>query len=384
MNWDLMKPFPGESEESFAKRKAYFIRITSIRLAFGEKCIKEKLNNLRPISASERDAIDAFWAQYLTPAQRNRLIDYRYYEVYKKVIREGEKLVDYIPDTFYCAFIDDLYENPQYSKPCDDKNLYDLFFHDVKQPKTIFRKMYDMVLDKNYNQISADDAISLAREHGEVILKECRFSGSGLGVKFWNSATDDESIIREFMKNPKDVICQALIKQHSELKRLNPTSVNTLRIMTLDFHGDVRVLSSVLRMGMNGARVDNASSGGIVCGIRSNGQLKEVAYDTAANVYFKHPQGTVFESVTIPNFDECIQIAISLARRCCSLSRLISWDFAIGEDGHPILIEFNIAFGELDFHQLCNGPIFGEMTREVLDDVFKNAYTLNAILKSMQ
>ena len=133
---------------------------------------------------------------------------------------------------------------------------------------------------------------------------------------------------------------------------------------------------------MNGARVDNASSGGIVCGIRSNGQLKEVAYDTAANVYFKHPQGTVFESVTIPNFDECIQIAISLARRCCSLSRLISWDFAIGEDGHPILIEFNIAFGELDFHQLCNGPIFGDMTREVLDDVFKNAYTLKSILKS--
>lgn len=383
MNHDLIKPFPGESEESLAKRKAYFIRITGIRLAFGEHCINEKLNNLKPISSTDREKIDALWARYLTPAQRDILIDYRYYEVYNKVLREGERLCDYIPDTFYCAFIDDHYENPQYSKPCDDKNLYDLYFHDIKQPKTIFRKMYDMVLDGSYNQISVEEAIALAREHGEVIMKECRFSGSGLGVIFWDSATDDESVIKEFLKNPKDVICQALIKQHSELSRLNPTSVNTVRIMTMDFHGEIHVLSSVLRMGMNGARVDNASSGGIVCGIKPTGQLKEVAYDTSANVFLMHPQGTAFASVTIPNFEKCVQIATSLARRCCSLSRMISWDFAIGEDGHPILIEFNIAFGELDFHQLCNGPIFGDMTREVLDDVFKNAYTLNAILKSM-
>lgn len=379
-----LKPYIGESEDSFAKRKAYFIRIVEPRLLYSEKCINDKRNNIKPIRVSDREEIDEFWTRYLTPSQQRKLIDYRYYDVYNKVLRESESLYGYMPETFYYVFIDEYYSNPQHSKPCDDKNLYDLYFHDVSIPKTIFRKMQGIWLDENYDEISQEKAISMACDYGEVILKECRFSGGGHGVKFWNSAIDDESIIREFMKNPKDLICQSLIKQHSELSRLNPTSVNTVRIMTLVIHGKVHVLSSVLRMGVNGARVDNASSGGIVCGIKPNGQLKNEAFDAAANRYDRHPQGTVFESVTIPNFNECVEIATSLARRCCSVSRLISWDFAIGEDGHPILIEFNVSWGQLDFHQLCNGPIFGDLTREVLDDVFKNAYTLNSILKSMQ
>ena len=63
---------------------------------------------------------------------------------------------------------------------------------------------------------------------------------------------------------------------------------------------------------------------------------------------------------------------------------MISWDLAIEENGDPLLIEFNVCYGELDFHQLCNGPIFKDLTREVLDDVFENAYSLNSILKSMK
>ena len=63
-------------------------------------------------------------------------------------------------------------------------------------------------------------------------------------------------------------------------------------------------------------------------------------------------------------------------------SRLISWDLAIDENAQPLLIEGNLTFGELDFHQMCNGPIFGDLTEEVLKDVFANSYTLNSILKS--
>lgn len=381
---DLIKPYPREDDLSFSKRKAYYFRFLEPRLVYGPKCFEEKQMNTKPISVADLEVIDAFWAPYLTPEQREKLIDYRFYDVYNKVLRERERLCEYMPETFFYVYIDEYFSNPQHSKPCDDKNLYDLYFHDVNRPKTVFRKSQGMFLNQNYDDISLDDAIAMAREHGEVILKECRFSGGGHGVKFWNSATDDESIIREFMKNPKDLICQSLIKQHSELSRLNPTSVNTVRIMTLVIHGKVHVLSSVLRMGVNGARVDNASSGGIVCGIKPNGQLKNEAYDTAANRYDKHPQGTAFESVTIPNFDECIHIATIFAKRFASVSRLISWDFAIGEDGYPILVEFNVSWGQLDFHQLCNGPIFGELTEDVLGEVFNNSYTLNCILKSMR
>lgn len=383
MMTDLIKPYPGESEDSFAKRKAYYIRITSLRLKYGRERLEEKLDKAKPISAQDREEIDALWARYLTPVQRDKLIDYKYYDVYNSLKREGEHLCDYMPDPFYCAFIDDYYENPQHSKPCDDKNLYDLYFYDIRRPETIFRKSFGLFLDGHYDEISLDRAITMAREHGEVILKICRFSGGGDGIKFWNSATEDESVIRDFLNGSNDIICQSLIKQHSELSRLNASSVNSVRIMTLMLHGKIRVLSSVLRMGTNESRLDNASSGGIMCGIKPNGQLKSFARDICANTYEKHPSGTAFESVVIPNFDECISMVTSLAKRFCSVSRMISWDLAIGEDGHPMLIEFNTTWGGLDVHQLSNGPIFGDLTQEVLDDVFQHAYTLNAILKSM-
>ena len=138
---------------------------------------------------------------------------------------------------------------------------------------------------------------------------------------------------------PEDLIFQDLIHQSEFMSSFNPDSVNTIRTMSmLRKDGTVKIYSSILRMGIKGAKVDNASSGGIVCGIRPNGQLKEVAYDTCANLFLKHPQGTAFESVTIPNFNECIEIVNLLAKRFCSISRLISWDLAIGEDGRPILI----------------------------------------------
>lgn len=377
-----LKPYLGENEVSYTKRKAYYYRMLKPRMVY-DKAYEKKLISAVPLSSSDKKEINAFWERYMTPNVLNQLIDYHYYGIYKRVMRENERLSKYIPDSFYYLFIDDYYTNPQHSIPCDDKNLYDLFFHDIKRPKVLFRMMHDMLLDEDYNQISVDDAIALAREHGEVILKESHFSGSGHGISFWNSATDDESIIREILKNPR-VICQVLIKQHSEISRLNPTSVNTVRIMTLDFHGTIYVLSSIMRTGVNGSRVDNCYSGGVFCGIQSNGQLKNIAYDTFANIYKRHPQGTAFESVVVPNYDECIDLVSKLAKRFCSVSRLISWDLAIGEDGHPILIEFNVSCGGLDVHQLPNGPIFGDMTEDVLEDVFKNSYTLNSILKSMQ
>lgn len=54
------------------------------------------------------------------------------------------------------------------------------------------------------------------------------------------------------------------------------------------------------------------------------------------------------------------------------LFRLISWDIAIDENDSPVLIEANLFVGELEFHQLNNGPIFGEETEDILKEVFQS------------
>lgn len=383
---DLIKPYPGENEVSFTKRKAYFYRVLKQRSEGVGVGLKQKvsLGNAIPISAQERARIDSFWNRFLLPELRDRLVNYTYYDIYKKVLPQGEDLTRFVPDSFYQTFVDEYFTNPQEANPCDDKNLYDLYFHDVNRPKTLFRKSHGLWLDADYNRISPTEAINKACDKKRVVVKKTRFSWGGKGLLFWDSREDDVSTLQAFVQETDDLICQEEIEQHSELSRLNPSSVNTVRIMTLLFQGQVHALSSVVRMGIDGSKTDNASSGGIVCGIKPNGQLKNVAFDTLANQYPCHPQGTAFESVTIPNYDECVALVTILAQRFSSVSRLISWDIAIDQSGRPLLIECNLTFGELDFHQYCNGPIFGDLTEDVLKEVFANSYTLNSIIKSFE
>ncbi|MBR0492674.1 MAG: hypothetical protein IJJ83_02820 [Muribaculaceae bacterium] len=382
---DLIKPFHGESEESFIKRKAYYYRILKRRFEYGDHLIKNYSPNGIPISESDKEEIDAFWDQFLRPELRDQLVDYRFYDVFKNLNKgKPHRLSYYIPDTFYYAYIDEYFTNPQHSGPCDAKNLYDLYFYDVYRPKTIFRKVDDFLLDSDYDSISLKDAIAKCKDEGEVVLKVAKFSSGGHGVMFWNSAVDSEEKLIDFLHSSKNIICQEVIKQHSSLSVLNPSSVNTIRVFTFAFKNEIYMLSSFIRFGGKGSRVDNSHSGGLACGLEKDGRLKADAFDLSANRYDYRPEGRSLNEIVVPNYDKCVELATNLARRCVTITSMVSWDFAIDEKGEPVLIEIGTSFGGLNFHQICNGPIFGDMTEEVLDEVFKNSYTLNSILKSIQ
>lgn len=50
--------------------------------------------------------------------------------------------------------------------------------------------------------------------------------------------------------------------------------------------------------------------------------------------------------------------------------KLIAWDFATDKDGNPVLIEYNLRFQVINFLEMNNGPLFGDLTDEVLKEVF--------------
>ena len=47
--------------------------------------------------------------------------------------------------------------------------------------------------------------------------------------------------------------------------------------------------------------------------------------------------------------------------------RIIGWDIAVDRAGEPVLVEFNAPPGQM---QGTNGPIFGDLTDAVLEEVF--------------
>lgn len=150
----------------------------------------------------------------------------------------------------------------------------------------------------------------------------------------------------------KDFIFQEVIEQHEDLKRINASSVNTLRIITYkNEQNEVEILSGFIRLGRKGAIIDNAHIGGIVVPLnRETGAMDAQGIqliDNGGGIFHKHPDtGLVFENLQVPLYAQIKEIAAKAA----SLFKfpLLGWDIAVTPDG-PVIIEANH-----DFHLLLS------------------------------
>lgn len=283
----------------------------------------------------------------------------------------------YIPNTLYYTKIDQFFNDRKLGWGFNDKNYYSKIFAGIAQPRILVRKMKGMLFDAEYQQISVDDALALILSEKEVICKPTLETGSGRGIRFWQSEKDIKHI-NNFLINPQeaDYVVQAIIKQHAELDRVHKGSINTIRICSLLMEDGVHILSSVLRMGVGEAKVDNATAGdnaqydGMTCGINPDGTLKEYAHGYNYGKKFdKHPQGLIFAEYTVPCYDKALEL-VKKAHPIIAHFRLVSWDIAIDENGEAVLIEANMRNGSINFHQFNNGPLFGDLTERILDEIF--------------
>jgi len=150
----------------------------------------------------------------------------------------------------------------------------------------------------------------------------------------------------------KAFIFQELIEQHEVLNNVNCSSINTLRIVTYkNEENEMTILSGFIRVGREGAIIDNAHKGGIVVPLNiENGKMYAEGIqliDNGGGIFYKHPDtGVVFENLQIPHY---IQIK-KMVFKAASLFKfpLLGWDVAVTPSG-PIIIEANH-----DFHLLLS------------------------------
>lgn len=341
----------------------YYLGMATFRKAY----VQDELNTKEKFSKGtfvNKKAIKKQWGKIHV----NKV----WFGYYNSIERETKGSFDarYIPLDIEYSYIDDWFNDTNAALVIDDKNMYDLYFHDVNMPTTVGRVISRQYFDKNYQTISLQTIIENCQSVKHVILKPAVNTSAGHGIAFWN---DDEGMeaLEKLLAKRDNIIIQTLIRQHEEIKKIYPESVNSIRIVTCFINGETRVLSSVIRMGQDGNKLDNASRGGLFCGINDDGTLKKYAYSKNGVACTTHPQGAVFAECRIPNFDKCKKMVIRLSNRFLRISKLISWDLAMGEDGEPVLIEVNLCYGGTDIHQIANGPLFGDITDEVLNGVFK-------------
>ena len=127
------------------------------------------------------------------------------------------------------------------------------------------------------------------------------------------------------------------------MNRLWDGAINTCRICTLYDGNEVKLLSSVLRVGTSDSvPVDNWAHGGISVGVNEDGRL--VDYGVYKPGYggraYEHPDTHVrFSEFVIPEFNK----AVELCKHAHLLMReipAIGWDIAITPEG-PTIIEGN-------------------------------------------
>ena len=293
----------------------------------------------------------------------------------------GIKDVRYVPENVYYAYIEPFFNRKDFCQCTDDKCYYTERFPKhaspvgFRRPETILRNIGGMFFDKEFSILKFDEAVRyLASINSGFVIKESITGTGGNRIIFVEPGVkkEEEWIKRVFKKYKKDFVIEGIIDQCAETKKLNPTSVNTIRFITFMNQDGVHLLSAVLRIGGKGSRTDNFSTGGVACGINEDGTLKEEGYDQQFNKYIKkHPNGIEFAGVKIPSYDKARMLVETLHRRFGHF-RIISWDIAIGEEYNPILIEFNLTPQSIDLHQINNGPLFGNLTESVLHEVFNS------------
>lgn len=341
----------------------YYLGMATFRKAY----VQDELNTKKRFSKGafvDNKAIKKQW--------RGIHVNKVWFGYYNGIEREAKRPFDarYIPLDIEYSYIDDWFNNTNAALVIDDKNMYDLYFHDVNMPTTVGRVINSHFFDGDYQAITLQTLIKNCQSVKHVILKPAVNSSAGHGIAFWND-NEGVEVLEKLLAERDNIIIQTLIKQHEEINKIYHESVNSIRIVTCHFNGETRVLSSVIRMGQDGNKLDNASQGGLFCGINEDGTLKKYAYTKYGVACTTHPQGAVFAECRIPNFDKCKELVVGLSNRFLRISKLISWDLAMGEDGEPVLIEVNLCYGGTDIHQIANGPLFGDITEDVLDSVFR-------------
>ena len=277
-----------------------------------------------------------------------------------------------MPSNLYYSLVDMYYTDYKKCRTIEDKNLNSLLFYDVKQPETIARMTAGILLDGNYNHISKEEIKKRFTPQCDYIIKPSIDSGGGKSILVYKGGEADkfDDFIGE-ISTYQNCVVQEFASQHEQLATLHPSSLNTIRIMTFFHNGETKAISTIIRMGAGGGKIDNASAGGIFVGVDHTGRLKNIAYNDYGDVFKQHPTtGEHFEDHSVPGFNELIILTEKLHNRFLNFTKLVSWDFAIDIEGNPMLIEMNATLGGISFHQMCNGPLFGESTKEVISEVF--------------
>jgi len=309
--------------------------------------------------------VNEFWGKY-SFAYKNDPI---FQEIFSYA--SGQFNPQYVSNGLNAYYLPRFYDDPNYHHAFHDKNYRDLLFHDVACTTAVIRRIRGYFYDAQYNHLSYDAAISKLEEYvrttGEKLIVKPTPGGGGNGISFIRPGDSkiQIAVMLDQIKND-DVIIEKFMKAHPSYAAANPSSLNSLRIITFLYENSITVIGVLFRMGAVSKEVDNFTQGGVACGVNPDGTCMDYGIDHFGNRYDKHPSGFEFAGHKLPYVEEAVELVKKLHWRIPQFKQM-SWDVAVVEDGTPTLIEMNPR-GDVAIYQAIGKLPFGEKTEQILDD----------------
>ncbi len=301
-------------------------------------------------TANYGEKIPHTWHRHFTAFTGN--FDYRYFP---------ELL--YIPEFEYF-----MNSRRAYISAFTDKNVLPLIAKSagIITPRVILSCTCGIFRDEDYRVITREQAAGLLNDAGEVFIKPTVETGSGLGCEVVNAESYDAAM-KIIERLGADFVVQERLKCHEDIARIYSGSVNTFRIITYIWHGQVKHAPVIMRIGQGGKYLDNAHAGGMFVAVDYDGTLHERAFTEFRQKFTQHPDtGITFNGYKIVGFPDVLRAAERMHEVIPQIG-VVNWDFTINEDGRPLLMEGNMRSGSIWLAQMAHGKaIFGDDTAEIL------------------
>lgn len=230
-----------------------------------------------------------------------------------------------------------------------DRYRYIFSMNDVKQSQVfnnksktyeVFRAYYGRDAVRIKTQADYPAFERFVNEHTEFVKKPV-FAGMGRGVELVKRSDISPRAYFDGLVRQGEHIIEERIRQSDVMARLNASSVNTVRCITLNTRGGIVVPYTFLKVGRGGSFVDNGGAGGILAGIDEKmGEVITHGYDEMFTEYTEHPDsGVIFKGYRFPRWNEMKAMCCEMAAMTPSV-KCIGWDVALTDQGW-IVVEGN-------------------------------------------
>ena len=257
-------------------------------------------------SAKEyRETVLKYWEKFGVKPKR----------VFFTLLCDGMDAYDprFIPDQIWFQKIIPYFNCKLFAQAYSDKCLYSKLLPNVNKPDTIVKNMGGLFYNGDEDQLITRDEAEHILEAEEHVIFKPSLGTKGVGIQFYDRDDGNGIHIPDILDAMgSNYVAQRIVKQHPDLAKLNPSTLNTIRVISFRFKGAVHILSAQLRIGGAGARVDNVSAGGSACAVKPDGWLHEKSVTRKSTWTDETASGIKLSTIRVPNYEGIVETIKSL------------------------------------------------------------------------